>query len=670
MNRLQYETSPYLLQHQTNPVDWYPWGEEALKKSKSEDKPILLSIGYSSCHWCHVMERESFTDPVVAGFMNAHFVNIKLDREERPDLDKIYMDAVVAISGSGGWPLNCFLTPDLMPFYGGTYFPPQQAHQRPSWSQVLNHIHKIYTQQKDQVLEQAFRLKQYLESSGQTLYQIKNEPGQENLSAIELGRKMALKFKVRFDKECGGFGHAPKFPATMSIQFLFDYYFFSGETIYLEHAFFSLDHMAYGGMYDQLGGGFSRYATDREWNIPHFEKMLYDNAQLLRVYSLAFKIRPKEIYGQIVEETTQWLIREMKAPDGGYYSAIDADSEHQEGKFYIWEYEELKSLLTLEEWTLFLSVYHILPERNWKDPFHEQANPVNILWIKQEARGLPVLHSTELKLIKEKLVNHRAARVRPLTDTKQLIGWNALLCMGYLEAYSVFQKNIYLEEAQGILGFIKTNGVAGAHHYLHQKNSPIPAMLDDMAYHLSALIQSYTTTGNSEDLNLAMVLMDEVMNTYYDKDKHSFLYSISGNDLIAPANDLYDNTMPSAVGMMAFNLVRLGRLAHREDYEKLSDELILKLKPSILRYPESLSFWAGMLINHTLGWLEVKLGNEQKNLLSELLKIFIPSVIIHPGIQEDKGISFCHSFSCEMPVDSIQEFRLLLNKHYHPNENI
>lgn len=669
MNRLRYESSPYLLQHQSNPVDWYPWGEEALKKAKQEDKPILLSIGYSSCHWCHVMERESFTDPEVAGFMNNHFINIKLDREERPDLDKIYMDAVVAISGAGGWPLNCFLTPDLMPFYGGTYFPPQPAHQRPSWSQVLNHIHKIYTTQKDQVLEQAFRLGQYLQSSGQTLYQIKPEPGNENLSAIELGRRMALKFRSRFDTEWGGFGGAPKFPATMGIQFLFDFYFFSGDPVYLEHAFFSLDLMAYGGMYDQIGGGFARYATDREWNIPHFEKMLYDNAQLLKLYSTAYKIRPNEIYAQIVEETTRWLMHEMKDPDGGYYSAIDADSEHQEGKFYIWGYEELRSLLTPGEWVVMLSVYDIRPDGNWRDPFHEQAGPVNILWVKKEARGNSLLYSEELKLIKEKLLAHRSLRIRPLTDTKQLIGWNALLCLGYLEAYSAFQKNIFLEEAQGILGFMNTYGIDDNHQYRHQKNSPIPAMLDDLAYHLSALIQSYSSTGNSEELVMAKLLMKEVMESYYDHEQRSFKYSISASDLIAPANDLYDSTMPSAVGMMAFNLVRMGRLTRLEDYEQLGNELIQKLKPSILRYPESLSFWAGMLVNQSQGWLEVKLGTGYKSLLPELLKMFLPMAIICPDNPEETGISFCHSFSCEMPVESIQEFRLLLNKYYHPDEN-
>lgn len=669
MNRLQFELSPYLLQHQTNPVDWYPWGEEALTKSKLEDKPILLSIGYSSCHWCHVMERESFTDVEVARFMNDHFVNIKLDREERPDLDKIYMDAVVAISGSGGWPLNCFLTPDLKPFYGGTYFPPQSAHQRPSWKQVLTHIHKIYTQQKDQVVEQSDRLLQYLKNSSQTLYQIKSEPGLENLAARELGKKMALSLKARFDNTWGGFGQAPKFPATMSIQYLLDYSFFSGDSVYLDHAFYSLDGMAYGGIYDQIGGGFSRYATDKEWNIPHFEKMLYDNAQLLKLYSTAYRIRPKALYAQVVEETVQWLIREMKAPDGGYYSAIDADSEHQEGKFYVWNFEELTSLLTPEELELILSVYDLRPEGNWIDPFHESTSPVNIFWVKKETRNQDILHSVELHSIKNKLLHHRSKRVRPLTDTKQLVSWNALLCLGFLEAYSVFQKEDYLREARGILHFMQSVGMGVEGQYFHQKNSAIPAMLDDMAYHLAALIQSYQVTGNEEDLELANRMMEDVLDHYYNPGTQLFRYSVSDQDLIAPANDLYDNTMPSAVGMMAFNLVRLGRLTHVDEYENLGNELIQKLKPSIVRYPESLSFWASLLLNQSNGWMEIKIGEGYMDQKPQLSKLFIPLVIIHPKACREHGISFCHSFSCEMPVESIQEFRLLLNKHYHPDEN-
>lgn len=669
MNRLQYETSPYLLQHKTNPVDWYPWGEEALKKARLEDKPILLSIGYSSCHWCHVMERESFTDTAVAGYMNEHFVNIKLDREERPDLDKIYMDAVVAISGAGGWPLNCFLTPDLMPFYGGTYYPPQPAHQRPSWMQILNHIHKIYTQQRDQVTEQAHRLTQYLQNSGQTLYQIKSETGLDDLTALELGRKMALQFKHRFDLEWGGFGGAPKFPATMSIQFLFDYYFFSGETLYLEHAFHCLDSMAYGGIYDQIGGGFSRYATDKEWNIPHFEKMLYDNAQLLKVYSTAYKIRPNPLYAQVVEETTGWLIREMKAAEGGYYSAIDADSEHQEGKFYVWGYDELQSRLNPEEWDLVNSIYDIRPEGNWQDPFHEKAAPVNILWVKKEMRDHPVLFSGELRTIKQKLVGIRSGRIRPLTDTKQLMGWNALLCLGYLEAYSAFEDVRYLREARGIIEFIETLNPVGPGPYRHQKNSAIPAMLDDMSYYLSALIQAYEYTGDPSFIKSATLKMPDTMNRYFAGEQNTFRYSVSAEDLIAPANDLYDNTMPSAVGMMAYNLVRLGRLTGNAGYEQIGNELIQKLKPSIVRYPESLSYWASLLINSSQGWLEIKQGEDQNIRLEDLIKLFVPLAIIHPAAHGESGISFCHSYSCELPVNSIQEFRLLLNKHYHPDES-
>jgi len=668
MNRLQYESSPYLQQHKDNPVDWYPWGREALDKAATEDKPILLSIGYSSCHWCHVMEQESFTDQEVAAYMNEHFVNIKLDREERPDLDKIYMDAVVAITGSGGWPLNCFLTPDLRPFYGGTYFPPRPAHQRPSWTQVLQHIQRIYTQQKAQVLEQAGRLSDYLTNSGNTLLQLKPEQGTEKSTALEICRKMAKTLQARFDLVSGGFGTAPKFPAVMSIQYLLDYYFYSGEQTYADHAFFSLDRMAQGGIYDQVGGGFARYATDRNWNIPHFEKMLYDNAQLLKLYSTAYKIRPSPLYAQVVEETVQWLVREMKSDSGGYYSAIDADSEHTEGKYYVWSYEELRSVLGGEQFDLLKKVYEIRPEGNWQDLHHPTSSPVNILWVSENIRGDELLFSRELREIKEKLGRVREKRIKPITDTKLLIGWNALLCQGFLEAWDVFQNPLFLEEARGILAFLARYGTDPGGDYLHQKDSTIPAMLDDIGYQAAAFLQAYRSLGELQLLEQAGRLLQYALKHYHDPETNTFSYSKATSDLIAPANDWYDNTTPSAAGTMALTLVHYGRIRNAE-YESIGNEMIRKLEPAIVRYPESLSHWASLLLSQSFGWMEIKGADPDPDALREILKTFIPLVILHRDNKSGEGISFCHNFSCERPVGSIREFRLLLKNHYHPDEN-
>lgn len=668
MNRLQYETSPYLQQHKDNPVDWYPWGREALDRAAAEDKPILLSIGYSSCHWCHVMERESFTDEAVAAYMNEHFVNIKLDREERPDLDKIYMDAIVAITGSGGWPLNCFLTPDLRPFYGGTYYPPETIHQRPSWIQVLQHIQRIYTQQKDQVREQAGRLSNYLLNSGNTLLQLKPEQGTENMPPLEAGRKMALSLRARFDTVSGGFGQAPKFPATMSIQYLLDYFFYGGEQAYADHAFFTLDRMAQGGIYDQVRGGFARYATDRDWNIPHFEKMLYDNAQLLKLYSTAYKLRPSRLYAQVVEETAEWLIREMKSDSGGYYSAIDADSEHVEGKYYVWTYEELHSVLSGDQFELIKKVYGIRPEGNWEDPHHPQASPVNILWVSEAMRGDERLFSGELKEIKQKLCLEREKRVKPLTDTKLLISWNALLCQGFLEAWDVFQNPVFLDEARGILGFLSAHGMGPTGDYLHQKGSAIPAMLDDISYQGAAFLQAFRSLGEPQFLKQADKVLQYALTHYYDPQAKTFFYSKAAPDLIAPANDWYDNTTPSAVGTMAWNMVQYGRIMQME-YEKMGDEMIRNLRPSILRYPESLSQWASLLLSQSFGWMEIKVPDPAPADIRDILKTFIPLVILHREKEGGAGIDFCHNFSCELPVGSFPEFRLLLKNHYHPDED-
>ncbi|MEP7320367.1 MAG: thioredoxin domain-containing protein [Saprospiraceae bacterium] len=662
MNRLQFEKSPYLLQHKDNPVDWYAWGSEALERAVKENKPILLSIGYSSCHWCHVMERESFTDERVAQFMNLHFVNIKLDREERPDLDKIYMDAVVALSGSGGWPLNCFLLPDKRPFYGGTYFPPTSIHQRPSWIQILEYILRIYNDQRAEVEEQAGRLTDFIRNSGNTLLQLAGKPIDDLRSDESIGKRIFSHLKNRFDRTWGGFGGAPKFPATMSQRYLLDYYFYSGDQDAKDHVMHSLTTMARAGIYDQLAGGFARYATDKEWNIPHFEKMLYDNAQLISLYSAAYKLKPSGTFKRVVYETIRWLISDMKSPLGGFYCAIDADSEHVEGKYYVWTVDELVKILSEEEFKLLNESYAIEEEGNWEDPFHPDGLPKNILWVNKEVTE-STLDSSELETIKSKLLTVRRQRVPPLTDTKIILSWNALLCLGLLEAFDAFDDDSFLAEALHILQFIDLH-LKDKNKFKHQFESNIPPMLDDLAYYITACIHAYRSTGDTVFVDKASAPVTDVLKNYFNPSTKSFSYSISQDDLISSVNDLYDNTMPSASGIMAYNLVQLGRILNRPEWEELGNEIIRNLLGAIIRYPESLSHWASLAINQMYGWMEVKTG--YNGFGQKVLRQYMPQLIMHRSDDvEISEISFCHNFSCEMPVKSYEEFRLLLDKHYH-----
>ncbi len=664
MNRLQFEKSPYLLQHQSNPVDWYPWGPEALEKSIAEDKPMLVSIGYSSCHWCHVMESESFSDPTVAQFMNQNFVNIKIDREERPDLDKIYMDAIVALSGSGGWPLNCFLLPDKRPFYGGTYFPPSPLHQKPSWSQILQFILTIFKDKRAEVEEQAGRLTAYVSNSGKTLFQISSTSSLNASGSEEIGTQLFDHLKSRFDRVWGGFGGAPKFPALMTHKLLLDYYFYSGRQEALRHVTHSLAVMAKAGIYDQLAGGFARYATDKEWNIPHFEKMLYDNAQFLSLYSHAYKLVPSPIFKKVVYGTASWLIKDMKSLVGGYFSALDADSEHEEGKYYVWTFQEIQSVLDQDEFELFTMVFAISEEGNWEDHFHPSDIPKNILWVHPTLKDDDLWCASELATILDKLLLHRAKRIPPLLDTKIITAWNALLCIGWLDAFETFGDQDFLEEAKSMLLYLDQKAFE-KDHYKHQLESEIPPMLDDLAYGISAFLSAYRVTDEIRYIHKALEIQTYVMTYYFDIDSNQFRYAQTGSDLIAPITDLYDSTMPSAVGMMACNMAQLGRMMHDLDMESHGNSIIDSLAGAIVKYPESLSHWASLLLNKANGWLEIKgKGDDFKG----VSPIYLPSWI--RGAQDDgeSGISFCHKFSCEMPVNSISEFRVLLDKYYFTHE--
>ena len=660
VNRLQFEKSPYLLQHKDNPVDWYPWGQEAIERAQSEDKPILVSIGYSSCHWCHVMEHESFSDSEVSAYMNAHFICIKLDREERPDLDKIYMDAVISISGSGGWPLNCFLLPDLRPFYGGTYFPPVPQHQRPSWSQILQFITRIYRERRSDIEAQADRMVDYIKNAASTLRQVAKMEGAHKDPHTTIGILFSNLSK-RFDHSHGGFGGAPKFPGTMSIKLLFDLHFFGGNKDALTHALFSLTKIANAGIYDHVAGGFARYATDKEWNIPHFEKMLYDNAQFISTYSIAYKINPNPLFRKVVFETTSWLKNSLKSADGGYFSAIDADSEGIEGKYYTWTTAELKAILTLDEYDLMIQVFDIYDEGNWEDPFHHSEESKNILWINPNLKDESIIFTDKYNYLIQKLNAYRATRTHPLIDTKIIVAWNGLLILGWLDAYAAFNEEEYFTLAKQNLDFI-LNTCFNEGTYLHQIGSSIPAMLDDIAYTIKACMAVHQFNFESYYLEQAKQLTEFVLSHYFNPSNNSFKYSVSLSDLIAVPDDLYDNTMPSSAGVMAENLVKLGRLTSNIEMERIGELIISDLEGSIIKYTESLSHWASLLLCQKQGWIEIKTDLKIKPSL--FADRYIPHLILNRSVLHETGFSLCHQFTCEMPVDSFQKIQVLLDKHY------
>jgi uncharacterized protein YyaL (SSP411 family) len=497
MNRLAQETSPYLLQHAHNPVDWYAWKPEAFEKARAEQKPILVSIGYSTCHWCHVMERESFESPDVAAYMNEHYINIKVDREERPDVDAVYMEACQLLTGSGGWPLNCFLTPEGKPFYAGTYYPPRPAFNRPSWMQLLEHLANIWDNQRETALNQAERLLGNIQRNDSVFIQLKGN-GEQVAADPKL---LYQRISDQFDRAEGGFGGAPKFPSTMAIQWLLNWHYFSGNPEALEHGLFSLEKMARGGIYDQIGGGFARYATDREWLIPHFEKMLYDNALLVSVLSEAHKYTVghlaeggQSLWSETIEQTLAYIEREMTSPEGGFYAAQDADSEGVEGKFYVWDKAEIDAVLGSDA-ELFCSFYGVTEEGNWEEK--------NILWRPYryqefaDTRSIPVeVLKQNLKTSADKLLQVRSKRIWPGLDHKILLDWNALMVSAYAAAYSALGHEKYKDAAIRNLDYLNhtLRNVEGTWKHSSAQDA---AFLDDYAFLIAAWIDVYQIRAGS-----------------------------------------------------------------------------------------------------------------------------------------------------------------------------
>ena len=584
-NRLIDETSPYLRQHAYNPVRWYPWGDEALELARAQDRPIFLSIGYSACHWCHVMERECFENEAIAALMNKHYVNIKVDREERPDVDDIYMKAVVALNGSGGWPMSVFLTPDLRPFFGATYLPPVRAHGRPSFPDVLVGLANAYEHERDKVVDQAQQLTAAIQAEAQ-------HDARGRLPDDILDRSLA-QLRQRFDAQWGGFGAAPKFPRAGDVRLCLRHHqrLESAEALLI--ATRTLDAMAQGGMYDQLGGGFHRYSVDREWRVPHFEKMLYDNAQLLAAYLEAFTLTKKPEYAQVARGICEWALREMQTPDGGFASSQDADSEGEEGRFFVWTQAELMSLLGPEQGRIVASYFDVSEAGNFE---HGKS----VLWIPRPASDVAAqlgISSDELARsvveAKARLQAAREERVRPGTDDKVLTAWNALFASALAMAHQVLDEPRYLAAAERCMSFLLTRltqADGSLFGTFRDGRAHVEAGLDDYAFVIQALCDLYESSFNAEYLERALIFKDMLEERFADPTLGGYFTTAADQaDLIVRLKSSHDNALPSGAAIQALNLVRLAAFTGKTDLRGRAESALFAQGGVVQRAPYAFS---------------------------------------------------------------------------------
>jgi uncharacterized protein YyaL (SSP411 family) len=665
-NRLALETSPYLLQHAHNPVDWYAWGAEALERARREERPILLSIGYAACHWCHVMERESFENAEIAALMNERFVCIKVDREERPDLDDIYMSATVAMSGSGGWPMTVFLTPEQEPFFAGTYFPPTDRHGRPGFRTVLTKLSELWLSDRNALLEQAAELTAH----------VRQLSGPGGSGALELeGQAEAVKQLAQsYDRRYGGFGKAPKFPPAQSLELFARYARRTGDALALEMLQGTLDGMKAGGMYDQLGGGFARYSTDERWHVPHFEKMLYDNAQLAKIYTEAFQLTSDAEYARIARETLDYVLREMQSPEGGYYSATDADSEGVEGKFFVWEPHEVEELLGPEDAERFCAYYDVTPGGNWEG--------LNVLRVERtrevvaEELGISIAElEASLARAREVLYGARSKRVPPLLDDKILAAWNGLMIDAFASAARVFPDRGYAESASRAAGFLlermsRTDG--GLYRTYRAGKAHLSAYLEDYAYLAQGLVSLFEVTGEERFLRDAERLAGRIISDFGDPEGGPFYQTAHGHEaLIARVRDGHDGALPNANAIAAHAIARLSRHLGRPEWEERASQALRGYAKSVERLPRAFGSTLNALdflsesslelvlvgIPETPGYAELAAAIGKPYLPNRIEVRLAPDAATGSPLAQDKtlvggraALYVCRNFACQAPV--------------------
>ncbi len=574
-NRLATETSPYLLQHAGNPVDWYPWGGEALERARAEDKPIFLSIGYSACHWCHVMAHESFEDPAVAAQLNRDFVAIKVDREERPDLDDVYMAAVQTLTGGGGWPMSVFLTPELEPFFGGTYFPPEDRHGMPGFSRVLSAIAEAYRDRRAEVVEQGRQLAAHLRE------QLEVQPGRSEVERRQLDAAVA-RLAESFDAVHGGFGGAPKFPAPMTLEFLLRAWRRSRDPEVQQMVTITLDRMADGGIHDQIGGGFARYSTDARWLVPHFEKMLYDNAQLAHAYLEAFRATGQPRYAEVARQTLDFIVRELTTEDGGFASALDADSEGEEGRFYTWDLDQLVEALGAaglapDKARDVAAYWGVVPGGNWEGH--------SILHVAQPEAPSPGV----LERAREALLAAREQRVRPGRDDKQLAAWNGMALRALAMGSLVLGDDRFAEAVRRCAEFVRAHLLREGGRLWRTARAGTahtPAFCEDYAHVTDGLLAAYAALGDGADLELAAALMNRAVADFWDEASGTFFDTSDEHDrVVARPRSLVDGATPAANSVAADVLLRLALLTGEPDHDRRARSILRAAGPALERHP-------------------------------------------------------------------------------------
>ena len=661
-NNLIRERSPYLLQHAYNPVQWYAWGEEPFAKAKMEKKLVLVSIGYSACHWCHVMENQCFEDQEVAALMNSLFINIKVDREERPDVDHVYMSSVQLMTQHGGWPLNCFVLPDGRPVYGGTYFPKTQ------WMQVLKNLAGMYQSDPHKFTEYASRL---VDGVKQMDLVIDSTGAKSALSFPELLEKANRTFQLHFDTRYGGSLGTPKFMMPANLLFLLRYGHLTNDENNVNQVHLTLEKMAFGGIYDQLGGGFSRYSTDERWKVPHFEKMLYDNAQLISVYSEAFLQNGNPLYKQVVYETIAFVERDLTSPLFGFYSALDADSEGKEGWYYTWTEEELnrivkkdaavfKDYYAVNEWGYWEDEQYILC-RNSKDQEVASRHEMNIEDLQQL-----------LLRAKDQLLKARQQRVAPGLDDKILCSWNGLMCAALCDAYRVFGEPSFLSLAEKNAWFIKNKLMqpSGELNHCFKEVAYIEGFLEDYAFVTDAFLKLFALTGKQNWLTEAELLIQYSLNRFFDEKKSVFYFAeVQNNGLFSVKIELQDNVIPASNSQMAKNLFILSKITGNDRYDKIASLMIRQVEESMPVYPAAYANWLGLVLQKAFPFFEVCIvGNAVDVVRSEWLQAYIPNAIFlycdapsdlsifKNRYEEGKTkIYVCQEQSCKQPVSTIQE---------------
>ena len=665
-NRLISETSPYLLQHAHNPVDWYAWGDEAFERAKAEDKPVLVSIGYSACHWCHVMEHESFEDEAVAAIQNEHFINIKVDMEERPDVDQIYMNFVQLTTGRGGWPMNVFLTPEKLPFFGGTYFPPAPRYGMPSWQQILMSIAEAYRERRDELQKSAVEMVGEL----RRMSIVESAPGALSTDMLDAAY---TSFTRTFDVVNGGFGGAPKFPAAMSLEFLLRYHHRTGDAMALSIVTQTLDKMARGGIYDQLGGGFHRYAVDAIWLVPHFEKMLYDNAQLIRVYLHAFQVTGDEFYRCVAVETLEYVGREMLDESGGFYSTQDADSEGVEGKFFVWTPEEIIEILGEEDGREFCKYFDVTKDGNF-----EGENILNV-----NGGTLPTGRvSASFDASRRKLFSAREKRIKPFRDEKVLTAWNGLMLAAFADAAGVLGNDEYLEIAKENAAFIRRELEHDGRLLRTWKDgrAKLNGYIEDYANVADGLIELFQVSGDLQYLTEARRLADLMITEFWDAENGGFFFTSNDHEeLVVRNKDFYDNATPSGNSVAADVLLKLAKLIGDEKYERFAVTVLRLAASQIRRHPQGFGRALAALEFHLSATREiVVIGPNGNELERAVLERYLPDAVlvnstnpdadqhILPVLKDRKMVDgqatayVCQGFVCQRPVTRLEDLHLQL----------